>query len=127
MTAMLRIFRREPQRTPVPMPPMEPAAVCPNPLPVQTLVETAEREILLLSREQHAIQNPAPMPGVVESAAGFPLHIYKDLFQEGPAQFATFAHVCRTADGEPLLVYSAPRKQCTSPSSSPRATNHPTS
>lgn len=96
-------------------------------LPVERLEETADREILLASREPHAIQDPSPQPGQVESAAGFPLHIYKEMFQSGPAQHATFVHVCKTKDSAPLLIHSTPRNRCKSPSSSPRATNHPTS
>jgi hypothetical protein len=115
MRGLLRAFRLAGSRSPARIP-------LPEPLPLQVLAETADRDILLVSREPHKIQNPKPAPG--ESAAGFPLQLYTELFQSGPARHATWSHVCTTPGAAPLLIHSTPRN---SASSSRRVTNRPNS
>ena len=65
-----------------------------QPLATEVLVETAVRQILLVSREKHDV---AAL-----------LDVYGEFFETGVAANATWAHVCTASGKAPLLVYSRP-------------------
>jgi hypothetical protein len=122
--SLLRMFRIDSGFRPPAMPEPRPAAAEFEPLPMQMIARTADRDMLLAAGETHPIQPAAAGPDPSQSAAGFPLHLYQELFQSGPGRHATWAHVCKTAGRTPLLIHSTPGNRCAPPSSSRHATSH---